>query len=78
MVDVGDTAHGDEGNIVQDPPDHRIDTGVMDLVDFGRFKVVIPSLPTDQVPGNEETKDTQRSGASPINDRVTQEEIFDD
>jgi len=49
-MDVGNPCHGHEGHVVQKPPDHGINTCIVDLVDVGLTEIIIAALPTDYVP----------------------------
>ena len=78
VVDVGDTAHGDEWKIVQEPSDDGVEAGVVDLVNVGGLEVFVAALPTDEVPDYHEGEDTERGGGAPVDDWVTKEEVLDD
>lgn len=78
VVDVGDTAHGHEGEVVKDPTDDGVDTSVVDLVHLGLLEVVVAALPTDNVPDDDESEDTKTGCAAPVDEWVTEEEVLDD
>lgn len=50
----------------------------MDLIHIGLLEVVVPTLPTDNVEGYEETKDAKAGRATPVHKRVAKEEILND
>lgn len=50
VMHVRDTRHGDEGEVVQEPADDRIETRVVDVVDVRRLQLVVAALPPDQIP----------------------------
>jgi hypothetical protein len=78
VVDVGHTAHGHEGEVVQHPADDGVDTRVVDLVNLRLLQVVVAALPADQVPGNNEAEDAKTGSAAPVDEWVTKEEVLDD
>ena len=78
VVDICDTAHGDEGKVVQEPTDDGIDPGVVDLVDVGGLEVFVAALPADEVPDYHKSEDTEGSGGAPVDNGVTKEEVLDD
>lgn len=51
MVDVGDAGHGDEGQVVQEPADQGVETGVVEVVEFELGQVAVAALPADEVVG---------------------------
>lgn len=57
VMDVGDTSHGDEWQIVKEPAEHRVDARVMNLVNVALRELVVATLPSDAVPEDHETKD---------------------
>lgn len=77
VMDVGDTAHSDEGNVVKEPTNDGVDGGVVDVVNVVRFEVAVATLPADCVPCNYEGKDSQAGRATPVDNGVTEEEILD-
>jgi hypothetical protein len=62
---------------VQDPADDGVDARVVDLVNLRLLEVVVAALPADQVPGNDETKDTKTGSAAPVDEGVTEKEVLD-
>jgi hypothetical protein len=78
VVDVGDTTHSDERDVVQEPADDGVETGVVDLVYLVGLEVVVTALPTDEVEGNQEREDTQGGRGTPVDDGVAEEEVLDD
>jgi hypothetical protein len=77
VVDIGDTSHSHEGTVVQEPSDHGVDTGVVDLVDVYLLELSITTLPAYEIPCDHECQDTKGSGRTPVDERVAEEEIFD-
>lgn len=77
MVDVRHSRHGDEGEVMQEPSDDGVETGVVDVVDVGRRQFVEFALPPDYVPGDEEAEDAERCGGGPVDDWIAEEEVFD-
>lgn len=78
MMDVSDTGHGDEGEIMKEPAYDGIETRVVDLVKFCGFERGITTLPTDKVPKKHEAEDAKGGSATPVHSWVAEEEIFDD
>lgn len=78
MVDVGDASHGDEGEVVEEPADDGVQTRDADMVNvFGR-QLVVATLPTNKVPDENQAEDAKRGRAAPVDEWITEEEIFDD
>lgn len=77
MVNVGDTRHGDEGEVMQGPADGRVQSGVVNVVDFSGLEVVETALPPEKVPDYEETDGAERRGRAPVDERVAEQEVFD-
>lgn len=50
----------------------------MDLVDIGLFKLVVSSLPADQVPDYHKSEDAHGGCGAPVDERVSEEEVLDD
>jgi hypothetical protein len=78
MMDVGNTAHGNERNVVEYPTNDGVDTGVVDLVHIGLLEIVIAALPAHGVPKNDETEDTKTGGTAPVDKGVAKEEVLYD
>ena len=77
VMDVGDTAHDDEGQIVEEPSDDRVDSGVVDLVNAVLVELVVTTLPAESVPDNEKAKDAETGSGAPVDERVAKQEILD-
>ncbi|KAI7969740.1 hypothetical protein EIK77_006688 [Talaromyces pinophilus] len=70
MMNVGDTSHNDEWEVVENPTDRWVDTSVVDLIDFTGTEIHVTTLPTDEVP-SEDQAETQKTGStSPVNEGV--------
>lgn len=78
MVDVGDTSHDDEGQVVEEPANDGVDAGVVDLVNVELGKLPVPSLPAEDVPDGQKTKDTEPGSRAPIDEGVAEKEVLDD
>ena len=50
MMDVGDTRHGDERKIVQEPADDWVEAGVVDVVNVLHTEFAVAALPANQIP----------------------------
>ena len=51
VVDVSDTSHCDEGQVVKEPAEDGVDAGVVELVDLRQGQLLVAALPADGVPG---------------------------
>ena len=78
MMYICHPSHRDKRQVVQEPADDWIDTTVVYLVDFNRLEFLVTALPTDEIPANEYEKASERRCASPVHNRIAQEEILDD
>lgn len=77
VVDVGDTGHGDEGEVVQEPADDGVDAGVVNVVNVVLAELVVAALPADGVPCDDQSEQSERGGAAPVHERVAEEEVLD-
>lgn len=77
MVNVGDTGHDDEGEVVKEPASYGVQSRVVDLVNLLRVQVVVPALPADQVPDDDKREDAQAGGRAPVDQGVAEEEVLD-
>lgn len=77
MVNVCDTSHGNEWEVVEEPADDGVDSRVVNLVDFRRLELHISTLPTNKVPSDDEADTDERGGGRPVDEGVAQEEVFD-
>ena len=78
MVDVGNSSHGYKRQIVQHPPQHRINPPIVYLINLPLLELVIPALPANEVPSDQSSESEQARGAAPVDQRVAEEEVFDD
>lgn len=77
VMDVGDTAHNDEGQVVEEPADDRVDSGVVDLVNAILAELLVATLPAESVPNNKKAKYTKSGGGAPVDERIAKQEILD-
>lgn len=77
VMNVGDTAHDDEGQVVEEPADDRVDSSIVDLVNAILVELVVTTLPAESVPNDEKAKDTETSSGAPVDERVAKQEILD-
>ena len=70
VVDVGDAGHGDEGQVVQEPADDRVEAGVVDVVNVGLLQLRVAALPPHQVPEYQQPEHAERGRAAPVDGRV--------
>lgn len=71
VVDVGDTSHDDEWEVVEDPADQWVDTSVVDLIDFTGTEIHITTLPTDEVPSDDQAESQETGSTSPVNEGIS-------
>lgn len=77
VMDVGDTAHDDEGQVVKEPADDRVDTSVVDLVNAVLVELLVATLPAESVPNDEKAKDAETGSGAPVDKRVAKQEVLD-
>lgn len=78
MMYICHSSHRDKRQVMQEPADDWIDTTVVYLVDLNRLEFSVAALPTDEVPAYERKKASKGRCASPVHNRVAQEEVLDD
>lgn len=78
MVNISDARHGNKREIMEEPAYDGIKSGVVDLINLRRFELIVPALPAHEVPCHHRAKNTEGEGAAPIDNRVAEEEVFDD
>ena len=61
VMNVSNTCHGDEWEVVEEPSDDWVDGSVMDLVDIDLLELGVASLPADKVPDYQQSGDTKGS-----------------
>lgn len=76
-MDIGDTTHQDEWKVVQEPTDNGVDSGIMDVVHLVEAEVGVATLPADDVEAEECGKERKREGTNPVDEGVSEEEVFD-
>lgn len=77
VVDVGNTCHDDERQVVQEPTNNGVDTRVVHLVEFLLVEVLEATLPAQDVPNNGQTDESQSHRASPVDKGVSEQEVLD-
>lgn len=78
MMDICNSGHCHKWQIMQEPSNYRVKSGVVDLVDVGRLQFVITALPTDQIPDYHKSKDAEGGSRAPIDNGVAEKEVLDD
>lgn len=78
VVHVGDARHGEEGQVVQEPAEHGVQARVVEVVDFGGREICVAALPAHDVKGQGEEEEDERREAGPVDERVAEEEVFND
>ena len=76
-MDVCDTAHQDEGKVVEEPADNGVDAAEDDMFDILLGKLGVATLPADEVPCYYQGDDAKGGGAAPVDERVAKQEVFD-
>lgn len=72
VMNVGDTSHGDEWHVVEEPSNYGVDTSIKDVVDVVLLEFVIAPLPANKVPGYQEAENTERGRGTPVYQRVSE------
>lgn len=78
VVDVGDTCHGHERKVVEEPAYYWIKTRDPDVVNILHRKVIIATLPANKVPNDYQAEESQGSCTAPVNNGISKEEVLDD
>ena len=78
MMHISDPRHGDKRNVVQEPSDDGIQPGVVNLVNVGRLELLVASLPSNEVPGDNGDKDAETGRRAPVDDRIAEQKVLDD
>jgi hypothetical protein len=78
VVNVGNTTHGHEREVVQNPANDRVKSRVVNLVNFRLLEVVVPALPADNVVDDNEAEDSETGCATPVHKRIAEKEVLDD
>lgn len=59
VVDICDTGHHDEWQVVQEPTNNRVQSSVVDMIDLGLAEFLEATLPSDEVPGDSKPNKSQ-------------------
>jgi len=54
VMDVSDTSHSHEGDVVQEPANDWVDGRIVDLIDILLLELGVTALPSDKIPDNKE------------------------
>lgn len=73
---VSDSSHGNKWQIVEEPANCWVDTSIVDLVNVPLAELAIASLPTDQIPDDNESYDAERGCRAPVDDWIAKKEVF--
>lgn len=71
VMNISDAGHDDERQIVQHPADDRVETGIVDLVNVALRQIIVASLPSDEIPGEDCGEDSETRGGSPVDDGIS-------
>lgn len=77
MMDVGNSAHHDEWNVMERPSDQWVESVVVPLINIIVGEILATSLPSKEIEDKSETKHSQCGSGSPVDDWVTQQEVLD-
>jgi hypothetical protein len=77
VVHVSNTSHDNKRKVVQEPASQRVQGRVVNVVDLLLREVVNASLPSKDVPNNDQTSNTEGSCGTPVDQRVTEKEVLD-
>lgn len=78
VVHVGDTRHNNKGEIVKEPSSHGVKSRVVNLVNIVLVEFSESTLPSQDVPNDDEANNAQRHSRAPVDKWVTKEEVLDD
>jgi hypothetical protein len=78
MMDIGDSAHHDEWDIMESPTDQWIESVIVPFINILLGEVFAASLPPEKIDKEGNTEESQGSSAAPVNDRITQQKVLDD
>jgi hypothetical protein len=78
VVHVSNTSHDNKRKVVQEPSSQRIQGCVVNVVDFLLREVVNTSLPSKDVPNDDQASNTKRGSRTPVDEWVAEKEVLDD
>ncbi len=71
MMHICHSSHRHKRQIMKKPSCHGIQSAVMDLIDITGLKLIVSSLPADEVPEYQQTENSQRGGRRPVNEGIS-------
>lgn len=77
VVHVSNTSHDNKRKVVQEPSSKRVQGRVVNVVNLVLGEVVDASLPSEDVPDDDKTSNTERSGGTPVDERVAEKKVLD-
>ncbi|KAI7092146.1 glycosyltransferase family 39 protein [Hortaea werneckii] len=77
VVHVGDTRHGHEGKIVEEPTQDRVDTRVVEVIELLPCEFIVATLPADSIPNDHADEKDDRESRAPVDRWVAEQEVFD-
>lgn len=77
VVDIGNTSHGNEWQVMQKPSNDGVETGIMDLVEVRLLELIVAALPADEIPCNHEAENAEGCGREPIDEWISEKEVLD-
>jgi len=77
MMDIGNSAHHDERDVMERPTDQWVESVVVPLINILLGKILAASLPSEKINEEGDTKESQGSGGAPVDKWVTQQEVLD-
>lgn len=75
-MNISHSSHDDEWQIVQDPSNYWVKTGIMNVVDIGLAEILVAALPSQKVPDKQQAESDQTGGTSPVDEWVTEKVVF--
>jgi hypothetical protein len=78
VMHVSNTSHNNKRKVVKKPAGQGVQCRVVNVVNLVLAEIVDTSLPSKDVPDNDQAGDSKRSGRTPVDERVTEEEVLDD
>jgi hypothetical protein len=78
VMHVSNTSHDNKRKIVKEPAGKGVQCRVVNVVNLVLAEIVDTSLPSKNVPDDDKASNSKRSSRTPVDERVTEEEVLDD
>lgn len=71
MMHICHSSHRHEGQVMKEPPNHRVQSTIVNMIDITGLELIVTSLPPNEVPEYQNAKDTQRGGCGPVYEGIS-------